>query len=151
MGDIGRIIKSLGLLSHACANDVWVYSTCQPSETYWLRSSTMDCISTIRQWTEENQLSLNPDKTEVLCVSASMRKHLISWSLFTIGNVNIVPRSELHLLRVLLDELLSFIRHLDSMTRTCHYQIHRIKKIRRYLPLPDVIKLVRTLILTRLD
>lgn len=45
----------------------------------------------------------------------------------------------------------SFVGHLGNVTHTCYYQIHRIREICHYLPLPDVIKLVRAFILSQVD
>lgn len=110
-----------------------------------LRTGLTDCISAIQQWTDANWLSLNPSKTEFLWLSTPRRSHLISYELFTIDGVDIIPKTELHLLGVLLDENLSLIRHVDNVTRTCFYHLQRIKSVCRYLLLSDAIKLARAL------
>lgn len=68
-----------------------------------------------------------------------------------IDGVDIAPMTELRLFEVLLDKNLPPTRHLDNVTRTCFYHLWRIKSVHRYLPLPDVIKLVRALILVCVD
>lgn len=68
-----------------------------------------------------------------------------------IDRVDIAPMTELCLLGVHLDKTLSFIGHLNNVIRSCYYHLQRIKMIRCYLSLLDMIKLVRALILTRVD
>ena len=151
VSDIGHIVRSSGLAAHVYADDVQVLGSCLPMESEWLRHKFKECISLVQRWTADNRLSLNPGKTDLLWFSTPRRRHLISRDPITVGGVDIAISTETRLLGVLLDETLSFEGHIGNVTRICHYHLRKIRDIRRFLPTPDAIKLVRAIILARVD
>lgn len=145
------IIRAFGLASHSYADDAQIYSSCLPGDTDELRQRFTDCITAVTMWAEENRLALNPAKTEFLWLSTPRRSALVSHEPFRVGDVTIVPSASLRLLGVLLDETLSFESHINDVIRRCHYQLRRIRSVRRYLPVTGAIHLVRAFVLTRID
>ena len=148
---IGDIIKAYDLDMHFYADDGQIYSSCAPHVADHLQSRVIDCILNIKAWMASNRLMLNPSKTEFLWLSTPRLKHLISRAPFKVDGVDIVPKSVIRLLGVLVDEVLSFDKHIGCLTRNCYYQLRRIRSIRRYIPTSVAIQLVRALVLPRID
>lgn len=151
VADIGSIVSSAGLLSHAYADDSQIYGFCSPDETDGLRVRILNCISAVNHWTAVNRLALNPDKTELLWVSTPRRACMIPRIQFSIEGTEVAPVKELRLLGVTLDESLTLTGHISNVTRSCYYHLRKIVKIRRYLTIDATIQLVRASILSRLD
>lgn len=105
----------------------------------------------VRRWADENRLALNPTKTELLWFSSPRGQHLIRRESVWADGVEIVPKTELRLLGVLIDETLSFSGHIANVSKLGFFHLRRLKTIRRYLPIPDTISLVRALVLSRID
>lgn len=90
-----------------------------------------------------NLLALNPGKIEILWVSSPRWNYLIDRKPFVIGDVEVVPSMEVHLLRVLLDESLSFVGPLSNVTQVCYLELRKILEIQRYISTATAILLVR--------
>ena len=151
VADVARIIGAHGLSSHAYADDCQIYSSCSPSDSATLRTAMSDCIGGVKHWMAVNRLSLNSSKTEFMWLSTPRRRHLISHTALIVEGVEIAPTTELRLLGVLLDESLSLVGHISSVTRSCYYHLRKIRDIRRYLPTSTVVRLVLALVLARAD
>lgn len=146
-----KSFNRFGFESHSYADDGQTYSSCLPPGMKQLQICIIECISKIESWMAANRLVLNPAKTEFLWFSTLRMKDLISHAPFSIGDVKIMPTTSTRLLGVLLDETLSLDGHINIMTRTCHYQLRRIKVIRCYIPMAAAIQLVQALVLSRID
>lgn len=85
------------------------------------------------QWTAANCLTLNPCKTELLWISTSRRNHRISRTLFSIGDVDIVPSTKAHLLSVLMDDSLLFVSHMNNVTQMWYFQLQKIRDPSLYI------------------
>lgn len=138
-------------MSHSYADDGQIYSSCLPENTDGLRERFERCIVAVMKWAEENRLTLNPAKTELLWLCTPRRQNLLSRDSFKVGGVDIAPTAYLRLLGIQLDETLTFEPHITELIRRCHYQLRRIGSVRRYLPVTGTIQLVRALVLSRLD
>lgn len=82
-----------------------------------------------------NDLMFNPTKTEFLWLSMPRSRPLISRVPLKVDGVDIVPNSVIHLLGVLGDEVLSFENHINHLTRSCYYQLQRIRNIQLNIPI----------------
>lgn len=70
---------------------------------------------------------------------------------FAVGDATIVPFASLRLLGVLLDDTLSFDEHINNVICCCHYQIRRVRQVRRYLSVSAATQRVKTLVLSMID
>ena len=59
--------------------------------------------------------------------------------------------SDMRDLGVQLDDELSMVQHVSSVTRTCFYHIRRLRQIRRYVGEDAAVQLVLAIITSRLD
>ena len=149
--DLRSIIAAFGLAPHSYADDSQIYSSCLPGDVEALRERFIECLVAVSKWAEENRLALNVGKTEFMWVSTPRRRMLVSRKPFAMGDVTIVPSECVRLLGVLFDGTLSFEPYVNDVIRRCHFQLKRIRSVRRYLPVSGVVHLVRALVLTRVD
>lgn len=85
IADLRKIVIAFGLIVHGYADDVQLYSSCQPADMERLIRRFLDCIAAIIPWTKGNRLALNPVKAEFLWMSTPRRKHLVSPAPLTAG------------------------------------------------------------------
>ena len=89
--------------------------------------------------------------SRVHVVRHNRMQHHIDRSPFIIGNVSIKPQSKVQLLGVTLDSDLSMASHVSRTVSTCFFQLHRLKSIRRSLPIEASKSLVSALVFSRCD
>src|SRR5688572_8477498 len=119
------------------------WRVCQKS-----RQLSRKCMQT---WMFSSRLRLNPDKTEFIWPGTDQARSWIdTWAIdaaFPNWKVQRVVRD----LGVLLDEDLSMEEHVNSLCRSCFYQLRQIRVIRRNLSFDAAMTLVHSFVLTRLD
>ncbi|HEY5140398.1 MAG TPA: hypothetical protein VIJ25_13945 [Methylococcales bacterium] len=112
-----------------------------------------DTVSDVAHWCSSRRLQLNATKTEIIWFGSSvnlskldpadMRLHL--------DDSIIEPVAAVRDLGVYLDSQLSMRQHVSLMTRTCYYQLRRLRSVRRQLGRDVTQRLVSAFILSRLD
>ena len=101
---------------------------------------------------KERKLKLNDCKTEVMVVRGNLRRNLVNdFGVLNLGNVELAPVETAKNLGVLFDSSLSFRNHINSVVKTCNYHIRSLYIIRRFLKRENVLALVHSLIVTRVD
>jgi len=68
-----------------------------------------------------------------------------------VGGVHVFPLDAVHDLGVILDSKLTMKNHVDSVVRSCFYQIRRLRSIRRSLTSDAAHALVHAFIHSRVD
>jgi hypothetical protein len=107
----------------------------------------------VRNWCASRRLQLNAQKTELMWFgSATNLKKMSTRNLtLSVGSDVIAPVKVVRDLGVHLDDELTLKHHVNLVTRSCFFQLRRIRQIRRLVG-PDVTKrLVSAFILSRLD
>ncbi len=64
---LGNIIRKHGVSFHCYADDTQLYISSRPCETHQIEK-LLECIVDIKNWTTNNFLLLNSEKTEVLMI-----------------------------------------------------------------------------------
>ena len=131
-----------------------VYSSCKPDKKDELVKSTLICIEWLSQWIVSDRLKLNPNKTEFMWIATRERQHLIDHSSIVwqfpkyqelasiiyrltipkIPRISMTPSSTVRLLRVHIDEMMSFKAHIENVVSTCFIQLHQLQAIRNCIP-----------------
>ena len=111
-----------------------------------------DCLESVRSWMHNNHLKLNESKTEFLVICGkTVQNKICNLSSITIGTESVEVSKVARNIGVLIDENLSMIDHVSSVSRACYHQLHKISKIRQYLSEEAASNLVRSLVLSKLD
>ena len=110
------------------------------------------CLSAIQSWCASRRLQLNPSKTELIWFGSRAALNKVNSDLAVNFTCDAIQPSEVvRDLGVLLDSELSLRRHVNSVSRTCFFQIRRLKQVRRLLGSDVTATLVSAFILSRLD
>ena len=109
------------------------------------------CISDIRQWMSTNFLCLNDDKTEVLLVGSKHSLQKLSPMKVRIGDVDIIPVSEVRNIGLKMDSALNMHGQINQVCRNSWFQLRRISQIRQYLDFEATKKIIHSFVTSRID
>jgi len=112
-----------------------------------------ECTTDVRHWYLHNGLQLNPDKSEALIVGTNNQLHAVTSSLssVSVAGVDLPVAEEMKVLGVVLDQRLTFSKHVSAVARSCNYHAQAIRHIRHLLTTDLAQTLACSLILSRID
>lgn len=93
-----------------------------------LVANTNMCLARISAWMESHKLALAPHKTEAVLLRGMQKREQIQ---FNIEGVNISPAKSLKYLGIIIDESLTFGKHIETCTKKA---IDKISFINRLMP-----------------
>ncbi len=148
---IGRIVTSFGLIYHIYADDTQLYFVLESAGNWTVTRVTIErCVNEIIFWMNANLLKINGEKTEYIVFSPSTRKNTKDMSLM-VGQNKINPCAVVKNLGCYWDSHLTMEEQVNSVCKSCYYQIRVIRKIRPYLTKDACRTLVQALVTSRLD
>ena len=150
---VGDIIRKHGLQHHTYADDTQIYISFKPTEDSWNSAIKQleSCVEEVKCLMENNLLKLNDDKTEIIIFTPKQKKHLVPDMKVTIGGCTIIPKSHVKNLGIVFDKHLAMDKHVNAISRTCHYHMRNIGRIRRYLTNDACRTILQSLVTSRLD
>ena len=75
----------------------------------------------------KRKLKLNDGKTEIIVIRGNLRNvSVANFGEMSFGDNQLVPCESAKNLGVVLDSLLSFISHIDSIVKTCNFHIRNL-------------------------
>ena len=93
-------------------------------------------FSDILSWMNSNKLLLNPSKTEFLLIGTKQQRLKFSQlTTLSLGNDIIPVSSSARNLGFIFDSDMSFTDQINSLSKSCHFHIRDIRRIRHLLPL----------------
>src|SRR3954466_8855685 len=135
---------------HLYADDTQLYISFSSSDSpshLSLLSSTLDSVF---DWFTSNRLSVNPSKTEFLLIGTPQQRSKLTSSTLTFQGTPISPVSSCRNLGVILDNDLSFKRHIFSICSS-FYHIRQLRQVRSSLDRSSAIVLANSLVSSKLD
>ena len=149
--DLSTLLATCSLISHSYADDVQSYAHCRPSEageTVRLMVSAADALTT---WLSSNRLRLNSSKTQYIWLGT--RQQLAKLDLVSLANeFPLVSFStSVRDLGVILDQELTFTKHILTLSRACYYQLRQLRVVTRSLSFSSASMLVHAFVCSRLD
>ncbi|XP_063809393.1 uncharacterized protein LOC135022555, partial [Pseudophryne corroboree] len=108
------------------------------------------CLSAISSWMTSRHLNLNISKTELIIFPPAKSSFQPDISI-TVENSAITPTPQARCLGVILDSELSFVTHIQSVSKSCYIHLRNISKIRPYLTQDTAKTLIHALIISRID
>lgn len=99
----------------------------------------------------ENKLKLNSEKTEALLVGTRQKLASLTVTSLQLADATVPFSPTVKSLGVYLDSTLSMQPHISFLIKTCFFHLRRIAAIRPYLTHNACVKLVISLIFSRLD
>ena len=106
----------------------------------------------ILSWMNLNKLLLNPSKTEFLLIGTKQQRLKFSDLTNLSLNNDIIPvSSSARNLGFIFDSDMSFSEQINSLSKSCHFHIRDIRRIRHLLPLSAATALANSLVSSKLD
>ena len=149
---VGDIIRHHNINYHCYADDTQLYLSFDTPDWESVSARLQLCLSDVIAWMQSNFLKLNHDKTELIVFSPNSSKNgcnnnfSINIGPYSISSVSVVKN-----LGVLLDQHLTMESHINSVCKSCFWQVRNIGKIRKYLNDEACKTLVHALIISKLD
>ena len=98
-----------------------------------------------------NKLLLNPSKTEFLLIGTKQRLKFSQLTTLSLGN-DIIPVSfSARNLGFIFDSDMSFTDQINSLSKSCHFHIRDIRRVRYLLPLSAATALANSLVSSKFD
>ena len=129
-----------------------LYISFTPSNSTSSLEMLSNTFSDILSWMNSNKLLLNPSKTEFLLIGTKQQRLKFSQlTTLSLGNDIIPVSSSARNLGFIFGSDMSFTDQINSLSKSCHFHIRDIRRIRHLLPLSAATALANSLVSSKLD
>ena len=136
---------------HIYADDTQLYNFYKPDEVNNAISDISNSTSEINNWMKSNKLKMNADKTEVMFCGSNQRLNNVNICSIDIDDDLIDVSSSVRNLGFFLDKNLNMNVHVTNLRKSCYNEIRKISHVRPFINEQCTIKLVISLVLSKLD
>jgi len=152
VAELSDIVLSLGISAHFYADDGQLYIAVKTSDVGTAKVNLCKCIEAVHGWCGSNRLKLNPDKTELIWFGSERILNQCNIDLDVTVNGNVIThKHSVRDLGILLDENLNLNDHISQVSRSCTYQLRRLRTIRKNLNESAAKTLVNAFVHSKLD
>ena len=145
------LIKSYNLDCMFYADDTQLYIAVNPSTLVVSMDILSSCIKAIFDWNTVNKLQTNRGKTDVLCLSSCFVKQPSAPNQLYVANVPVNIKPMVRNLGVYMDTNFTLADHIKGISKKAFFFINAIGRIRKYLSMDSLKRLVNALVLSHLD
>lgn len=151
---VASLISSYGLRHQQYADDTQIYVSLNPTNYMHAISTLQDCLNALRVWFAQNNLVINPDKSEAALFATKPRLeqfHSLGVTSVTVAGHSVPISDKIKTLGVTLDSALTLKQHVQSVAQASFFHIRAIKHIRHLLGEADAKQLTTCLVHSKLD
>ena len=146
------VISKNSLKYHLYADDTQLYISFTPTNSALSLDTLTTTFNDILSWMNLNKLLLNPSKTEFLLIGTKQQRLKFSdLTNLSLSNDIIPVSSSARNLGFIFDSDMSFSDQIKSVSKSCHFHIRDIRRIRHLLPLSAATALANSLVSSKLD
>ena len=145
------IAKKHNIQIHLYADDTQLYTSFDPENSSQAIKRIEDCIVDIRLWMAQNCLKLNDSKTEFIIFGSEWDLERVENRSVRVGESIVLPSKSVRNIGAMLDSTLTMETHINSIIKSCYFQIRSISKIRKYLTIDATKSLTHAFVTSRLD
>ena len=149
--DVESLLASCSLMSHSYADDIQSYTHCSASQAASAVRSMSCATDSLSAWMSSNRLRLNPTKTQYIWLGTRQQLEKLDLDSLSAEFPTFAFSTSVRNLGVILDQELSFAKHITALTRSCYYQLRQLRVVTRSLSSSSASTLVHAFILNRLD
>ena len=142
--------NSASLNKNRYADDNQLYFLFKSSDVDSAKSRIEECVTSICQWTDLNELKLNRDKTQMMLIHSKYRPGP-SFQSLTVGSDHVAASNFARSLGVTFDECLSFDVHVSNICKTSFHHLRNTSEIRKYLTKESAATIVHAFVTSKLD
>jgi hypothetical protein len=150
MFGISRIFSKHDIPYVIYADDIQLWRSCSISELPAAIIAIERCVAEVRDWLAANKLCLNFDKTEVILLGSRQLTKQCAPPVICIDNVKVEGKSYVRDLGVILDQNLTFDRHISLVSSSAFFHLRVIGKVRNSISTSQCLSLVHALVVSRL-
>jgi hypothetical protein len=151
---IFSLISSFGLSQQHYADDTQVYTAISKTGPYISVNKIQSCLSTLRLWYAQNSLTINPSKSEAMCISTTQRLKQISATGITsvsVADATVPLSNKIVSLGLTIDKSLTFSSHVQNTVRSSMFHVRALRHIRHLLTVEDATVIAASLVHSKLD
>ena len=152
--DVNQVFIDHDIAYHGYADDMQGLKSCYLTEAASTSSAYKTTLDDVQEWCSSRRLQLNALKTELIWFGSSANLHHLqpTDSQINIDSATTIrPSNVVRDLGVYFDSELAMRSHIMNVTRSCYYQLRRLRSIRRHLGRDVTHRLVCAFVLSRLD
>jgi hypothetical protein len=147
---VSDVIKQHNIDYTIYADDIQLSISSKYSTLSEASSSLEHCMLHVKSFLSSLSLRLNDNKTEVIFLGSRQLIARCSQTYFKFGEVDIPLSSHVKDLGVIIDNSLSFERHISKVRSSCFSHMRIIGRIRRSLSTRDCLMLLHSLVVSRI-
>ena len=148
---VTNVIASHGVSFHQFADDTQLFISVDPKSPNISLDVLNNCSKDVLNWFTHNGLSLNPSKTEVLIMGTRQMVQQVEMSSIPLAGCEIKRCDNLKSLGVVLDDHLSFDKHVSDICKSTSFHTRALAHVRRSIT-TDMARTVATAIVgSKLD
>ncbi len=137
---------------HCYADDTQAYQVNKPIDNWNAVASHFEaCLSDISLWMQSNLLQINQEKTELIIFAPKNRTSDFSNCSFRFDGCVLHDAAYVKNLGMYFDRTMSMEKQVCEVSKSCHFQIRNIGRIRRFITIDACKTLVASLVTSRLD
>ena len=110
-----------------------------------------ECLLDIMHWMNQKKLKMNNSKTEIILYGTKQQLSKVNISSVNVGGIEVKCVDHVRDLGVLMENNLSFDRHIRKKCQTSHIQLRNLKRIRKHLSYKSTEILVHGLVHSHID
>ncbi len=126
---ISDIVKKHKVQRMLYAGDGHLYVCFKPTDANVTRIQMETLAADLNNLFIANNLMSNNDKLVALLINGPCRKPII-FALLTVGDVQVPLSDSTHALGVEVDNTMPMVKQINSIAKSCFFQLHRMYKIR---------------------
>ena len=133
------VITECGCTGHAYSDDTQVYVSTLAEDHSEAVDRLTSCIIRVRDWMARNRRKLNEDNTQVIWLGTRQQLDKVMVQTLELQNATVSFSSVVNDLGVLLDSELTMANQIPAHSRSCFFNLRRLRSIKQSLT-PDANK-----------